>query len=285
VPKGQSLRARILVLEVSKGTVNWEIVTECQEYAAYGAFARTLSGYVRWLAAHYEHMQARLQLDVKTLRDRARSMNSHKRTPDIVANLGAAWRYFLDFAVDAGALSEEDSNEQWKRAWDALGLAAEAQQQHQVTSDPAIRFLQLVASAIASGNAHVADLDGSEPIQPESWGWRSYTVGTGDNMREEMRPQGARIGWVDKKDNLYLEPDAAYKAAQLAGKELGDGLAITSQTLKKRLYDHKLLASTDSARGTLTIRKAVEGMQEGQSRRMAVLHLGADTLWCPGEKS
>jgi hypothetical protein len=277
VPKGQSLRARMLVLDVSKGTVSWDVVTECQRYAADGIFAGALSAYLKWLAADFERMQGRLRRDIVSLRERARTAESHKRTPDITANLGAAWRLFLDFVVDAGALAQDLSGVLWQRGWEALGSAASAQRQHQVVSDPAIRFLQLVASAIGSGNAHVAGSDGGEPKNSESWGWRSHTVGTGEHEREEMRPQGPCVGWTDGNGNLYLEPDAAYRVAQQVGRDFGDALTVTPTTLRKRLYDRKLLVCTDTRRETFLVRKQLQG------QRRVVLCILATALWPPEE--
>ncbi|MGH2688806.1 MAG: hypothetical protein ACRDKW_08370, partial [Actinomycetota bacterium] len=43
VPRGQSLRARMLVLELERGDVDWDALTRCQRAAADGALARSLS--------------------------------------------------------------------------------------------------------------------------------------------------------------------------------------------------------------------------------------------------
>ena len=56
------------------------------------------------------------------------------------------------------------------------------------------------------------------------------------------------------------------------GRDIGDGLAVTAQVLTKRLHERGLLASTDQARETLTIRRTLEG------KGRAVLHLDAGRL-------
>ena len=128
------------------------------------------------------------------------------------------------------------------------------------------------SSALASGEAHVASPDGDEPTPPEAWGWRAVRVGAGENEREEWRPQGKRVGWLDQ-DNLYLEPDAAYAAAQSIGDKIGDLLSITPQTLRRRLKERGFLASLDEARETLTIRRTLE------QRQRHVLHVHASALY------
>src|SRR5262249_25022379 len=49
-PRGPSLRARLLVLELSRGELNWAPVTAAQHAAAAGQYAQALAGYLRWLA-------------------------------------------------------------------------------------------------------------------------------------------------------------------------------------------------------------------------------------------
>src|SRR5262249_29260068 len=97
-------------------------------------------------------------------------------------------------------------------------------------------------------------------------GWREVVIGTGQSSREEWQAQGQRIGWVKHKD-VYLEPEAAYAQAQRLASEQGESLAINPLTLRKRLNESGLLASTDTARGVLTVRRTLEG------RRREVIHL------------
>lgn len=47
VPRGQSLRARTFVIEISPDALDWGFVTECQKAADSGAYAQALSGFVR----------------------------------------------------------------------------------------------------------------------------------------------------------------------------------------------------------------------------------------------
>jgi hypothetical protein len=145
-------------------------------------------------------------------------------------------RYFLTFAHEVGALTVDERKALWDRCWAALGAAAEAQAHHQSVSEPTRRFLDLLRAAIASGRAHVAAPDGQPPQQPEAWGCRQRTIGTGDYQRDEWQPQGKRIGWLDGTD-LYLEPEAAYAESQALAREQGESFAVSPQTLRKRLHE------------------------------------------------
>jgi len=253
--------------------VDWGNLSACQSYAATGMFAQAMSGFLRWLAAQYEDVQAKLARQVATLAEKARSARQHQRTSYNVASLALGLYYFLQFAADAGAVSPTEKEELWQRAWRALTTIAAAQADYQASNEPVLRFLQLLSAAIASGQAHVAAPDGSVPASPQSWGRWKTVVGTGDYQRTEWRPQGLRIGWV-QSDDLYLESDAAFAEAQQLGREGGEALSVTLQTLKKRLKEQGLLASTESIGGRerLEVRRTLEGT------RRSVLHLRSSTL-------
>jgi Domain of unknown function (DUF3854) len=272
VPRGQSLRARLFTVELSPGDVDWEKLSRCQEDGAKGLYAAALAGYVQWLAPQYAQIRQNLRSEVAELRQLAFHEGQHRRTPEIVANLLLGARYILRFACDVGALSREESEALWRRCWAGLEVAARVQRRHQEVSEPTRRFFELLAAALASGRAHVASPDGQEPTAPASWGWRKVTVETGPYTRDEWRPQGKRVGWLDG-ENLYLEPEASYAEVQALAGQQGDSLAVTASTLRKRLYERKLLVATADTRQTYTIRHILEGV------RRPVLHTRTEIFW------
>ena len=200
VPRGQSLRARMLVLELGPDDLAWPLLRRCQTDAANGLYSQAMAGYVRWIAARYDYISARFKDQVVEIRQRAAESRMHRRTPDIVANLWAGLACFVMYARSVGAVTEDDAKELLNRFWDALGEAAAAQAQHQAASEPARHFLEMVSAAVAAGKAHLAATDGGEPDSPGSWGWRQAIVGAGDFTRREWRPQGVRIGWLEGAD-------------------------------------------------------------------------------------
>src|SRR5262249_47947635 len=52
-PVGESLMARLFVLECLKTSIDFSRLSGLQKSAANGVFASAMSGFVRWLAAHY----------------------------------------------------------------------------------------------------------------------------------------------------------------------------------------------------------------------------------------
>jgi Domain of unknown function (DUF3854) len=271
VPRGQSLRGRIFTVEVSPGEVDLERLTHCQEAARAGMYAEALVGFLQWLAPRYAQVRQQLRDEIVALRPEADQEGQHPRTPEIVANLAVGVRYFLNFACDAGALTAEEIEAFWHRCWAGLTEAAGAQRQYQEAGEPTQRFMELLTAALASGRAHVASPNGQEPKVPESWGWRKATVESGPSTRDEWRPQGRRVGWVDG-EHLYLEPEASYAEVQALAVQQGEAFPVTASVLRKRLYERHLLLATAGKRQTYTLRRMLEGM------RRPVLCMRVDTL-------
>jgi hypothetical protein len=274
VPPGQSLRGRMIVLEVSPRDVALAGLTPHQCAAAAGLYAQTLAGFVRWLAPQYGELAARLPGERADLRERALTGAGSTRTPGIVADLALGLQVFLDFALAAGAITQAARGELAHRGWAALVEAGAAQAEHVQAAEPTALFLRLLAGAIGT-TANVAGPDGREPPdRPEAWGWYLRTYGVGENERTDWYSHGTRIGWVEGSD-LYLEPEASYAAAQELAHRQGDSLPVSPRTLHRRLHERGLLLSVEAHGGKTryAVRRTLEG------RRRDVLHIRADTLF------
>jgi hypothetical protein len=269
VPRGQSLRSRTFIVEVSPGDVPKERLTECQRIAAAGQYALAMSGFLQWLSPRYELVLGRLREEAAELRERARSDGQHARTPGIASDLALGLRYLLAYATETGAITAEESDRLWSRSWAALLAVAAEQAAHIGASEPTAQFLRLLSAAIASGRAHVAGVNGAAPDQAGAWGWRPKPSEPG----EAWEPLGRRIGWL-QQDELFLEPEAAYAEAQRLAAEQNDSLPVTERTLWKRLHERGLLqgVETHGERTRLTVRKMLEG------QRRSVIYLRASCL-------
>jgi hypothetical protein len=99
------------------------------------------------------------------------------------------------------------------------------------------------------------------------WGWRQFET-------DSWRPQGERVGWL-AGDDLYLEPEASYAAAQRLAETGGELLPVSRRALHRRLNEENLLVGTEPKRGALTVRRVLDG------QRRDVLHLRAGSLTAP----
>jgi hypothetical protein len=263
VPRGRSLRARLLIVEVRPGEVDRSVLSECQDAARQGQFAAAMAAYLSWIASRYEEIGKGHQARVRDLRSRASVHVSHARLPAAMAELQSAWELWLQFALEAGAIREEEHAGLVLRCSEAMAELAAIQAPYQLASDPARQFLALLHSALASGHAHIADREGCVPETPSLWGW------TRKFPDRKWIGCGTHVGWIDGND-LYLDSSASYQAATRAAQL--DPLELSEQTLRRRLHDCGLLVTIDSGRQTLLVRRTLDGC----SRH--VLHLRAADL-------
>jgi hypothetical protein len=253
---GQSLNARLLIVEIRQGDIRKNKLTICQHDANAGLYVQALSTFIMWLAPQLSELQLDFQRNVADLQ---KGFNeSHARTSNLRAQLTATWTVICEFLLDNRIIASSELKDFQTRMGKALRQATEVQSHFGGVSDnPCLRFRELVRSALASGAAHLAGKDGAPPTKLEvACGWRHELAG----REYQWRPQGARIGWVDQaapKVELYLDPSAAYATAQRMATN-GNAIEVGEQTLRRRLHEGKFLASTDGKRGTVTIRRTLQ---------------------------
>lgn len=250
IPKGHSVRARLLILNLAKGAIPTVELSACQADAEAGLYANAMAAFVRWLAADHEKKRTGFIKRVSQWRRQALSDVAHARTPEIVASLQAGFESYLDFAAECGALGSTERDRWAAECWEALRHSAAAQAKHHEASEPTAVFLALLRSVLSSGRAHLEARDGRIPESAAMFGWRT----AGGNAT----PGGDCIGWVDG-EHVYLEPAAAFRQVQLAGRDTGEYLPVTEQTLKRRLREKGLLVSVDERRQTVTVRRMIAG--------------------------
>ncbi len=264
-PKGHSLRARMIEIEVEPKSVNKSHLTACQHDAAAGLYSQTLAGFLHWVAPQYEQIQQGLNQEITSLRETVNLAGVHPRTLDILANLGVGIRYFSSFAKSKGILTQEQVNALWERAWKALLQAGRVQQSTQVDMDPVQQVFEYIDLAIASGQAHLVTIDGTAPQDTHEWGWREFG-------KDNWQSQGIKFGWIDeKKKYIYLDPTKIFSVIHQQASKQRETIPFTDRTIKKRMKDEKCLKTTT---GRLTVKRTIEG------RRREVLFLTKLTPLC-----
>lgn len=274
-PRGQSIRARLVTIELERGQIPADVLTEFQRDAASGLYAHALAGFVMSLAGQFSQIRDGLNRQRVMLRDQFAGTTGHARTPTAVADLALGLQHFLDFAQTIGAITKTERDALWHRAMTALRHVSGEQTDHIAAADPVDLFLRLVRAAVASGRAHLANPAGTWPAEkPESWGWQQRTVGAGSNERTDWQAQGHRIGWVEG-DTIYVEPESVFAETQRLAGEQGQSVPLTPRTLHKRLYERQHLARVEKRDNK--IRYCVRVTLEGQRRE--VLCFAVETLF------
>jgi hypothetical protein len=261
VPKHQSIRARLFVLELA-AAVNWAALTRAQEDAARGVYAQSMASFIRWIAGRYEELRAAKPAAIAQLRAIAQG-GQHRRAVDIVANLDWGFARFLEFAVSAGTVSSDEADALTQRARVAFEVGRSVQTSGQHETDLVRRYLSLLKAAFTAGHVYLVEARAlattptGAPPDADSFGTTRGHV---------------RIGWRTE-EGFFLEPTLAFGAVQKMARDEGAPFPISEPTLRKRLHESGLLASTDlDTRRTLTVRRKFEGA------RQTVLHLPLTAL-------
>lgn len=263
VPRGESLRARMLIVSVNAGEVDRAGLSACQQAAHEGRLSASMGTFLVWVAGRYEPLQERIRVRVKHLRNQNYQFDAHARLPTTLAELQAGWEIFLEFALEVGAINKVEGKELMARSESALNQLAALQHGYRKGGDPASQFVNLLGLGLACGRAHVADRTGGAPRDAVVWGWRRKHTG------REWVPLGTRIGWLSGSD-LFLDPKASYSLAQeLSGSER---IWASEQALRHTLRERRLLASIDKGRQMVQVRRTLEGTQR------QVLHMKVSDL-------
>lgn len=246
LPAGQSLRARIVALEVQPGDVDKQKLTGAQAHAQEGTFAGLTANVIEWMAPRLAELK-RQRDDLVTVFRREANL-AHSRTPDALADLAAGLAVFVKFAETV--LDKETCETLLKRGMIAIQQAGAKQAESLNDSDPVDRFRTLIQSAVAASKCHLSGQDNALPSQQKSFGWICD------------QPQGARIGWILGEQVLLL-PEVALMIAKQMGVGI-DAISISARQLGKQLHQRGLLVETDidGVRKTLKVRITIDGQRQ-----------------------
>src|SRR5262249_44944775 len=158
---------------------------------------------------------------------------------------------FLEFAVEAGALTAE---ERTRRMVAARGALVRLAQEHGKTlrdDDPVSLFLALLRDGIASQRVFIEDERGGPPPAAAAWGW---TV----DLREDVPapPNGRRVGFVDEHW-VRLIPEEVYGFVVEAARRTNRSFPLEARTLWRRLDEAELLATQIEGEGDAAYRRRI----------------------------
>lgn len=248
IPEGHSIRARMMIVELSPGDVTATKLTAAQ--AARPSYSIAMADWIQWLAqSNAKDMLTGMANDV---RDRHIGVG-HSRTPPIVGDLLATAALMCQWCRDRRYFPDETMTDVYNKAEEAILMAANEQHEYLQSADPVTALCETLRHLLNSGTAHVRTRNGGVPRDAADYGW---TEQQGLNEVVTYKANGPKLGWIDRDANeLLLDPNVL----PVLKKHSGGKLAMTSQTLLKRLKDANLLTRTDAARGRNTIRMQLEG--------------------------
>ncbi|MFC3833350.1 MULTISPECIES: hypothetical protein [Deinococcus] len=249
---------------------------EAQRLAANGLYAAAMSAYIAWIARHKEALYGRAY--IRDIRDPLRwlfeASRAHNRTPDNIADLAGAWRVYLTFACEAGAVSATEAQAYWRRVVAALREMSTDQATHLSESDPVRSTLRIIQTLLLTQRIYLADADtGQAPTDPGKYGWQP----SADGSDSQPNPRASLAGYVEVIDGvewLMFLPAALY--TEIERYTAGEDVALPpARTLWRRIKEAlRPLGYLISEGDRTTHRRSVFGSADGA--RVELLHLRAD---------
>lgn len=250
VPDGHSVRGRMLILELSPGSVPPAKLTPAQDKRS--QYPQAMADWIAWVAE--TNAYERQTTLARQIRDKHLDIG-HSRTPAILGQLIATAQMLMDYAAERGYLKPEETMRVYTHAEAAVLAAGRKQKDHLEAADPVEALMDTIRLLLGAQMAHVKTKNGGIPADPVKFGW-TETIKAGS--MNEYKSNGPRIGWVDIEDGHFLlDPNAL----TLLKKHSGGKLAVSPQTLLKRMKESGLITRSDDARQRHTVRLSLEGHQ------------------------
>ena len=279
LPRGASVLARLLVLELSKADVDNPVLTKLQKAAKAESFSGLMSAYLQWLASQLDRLKIEFPESVELFRNGAFRDGfalSHPRAPEIYANLVAGAETFLEFLEAVGAINHDESLDLMRLIETSLQDAFMEQGSYQAEQDEIERFLRVLRAVFTSGNGHIRNrLDQGPPtLRPYAWGWRE---GGFNELGEKIfNPVGDCLGWhcepVDNKPaEIWLTQETTLKAVQQFARADGEPFLINASTLWRRLQEKGLILETEKTGENKKPRTSVKKSIAGNHPRVMIL--------------
>ncbi|MEC4747458.1 PriCT-2 domain-containing protein [Methylomicrobium sp. Wu6] len=263
IPRGESLRARMVIAEVKKGDIDFAVITELQQAAANGLLQTAMRGFIQWLAPQIDTLSSHLKTTIADYRQRDNLQFSHRRGVDNFANLMIGLTLFADYALQNGAITPDQHHDLLKNGETHLSKLMDKQGEFLNDCDEVSRFLNLLRTAFNTGRAHISARDNGPPFSATAhyWGWKTIE----DNFEgKRLQPQGDRIGWL-LDDYICLDPDAAFSTVQRLASDQHQPFEVTQRTLWRRLRDKGLLVvNQENAKNESrhTVKRSIAGKKQ-----------------------
>lgn len=246
-PEGHSVRARMMIVELSPGDIDVKNLTKCQKLRP--LLPSGMAGFAQHLAAN----PCDITDDVEQVRESCLNIG-HTRTPGMTARLLISVKVWTDWLQEIGVLAPNGVARLRQKAEESIMAAANEQQKYLENADPCDMFAAAIRQVFGVGTGHVRTLNGGIPRNPTMLGWVSEGGNNSDVPTYKSR--GPCIGWVDwNRNELYLDVNAGYALVKKTG---GNEISLTKQTMQKRLKDAGYLSRVDDARQRNTIRVQAE---------------------------
>lgn len=252
LPRGHSNRARVMVVSVDRALIHSEALSAAyyaaEDLAGRGVYALALARYTQWTAGHHDAVTVGSPAHKAFTRTLApRFEGAHGRTGPAAADLAYGFAAFLTFAVDLGAVKEDQAADLWARVVSALEDTAQGQGAHLRDADPVDAALSVLSGLLAQGRVFLEDAAKEDSGPPPedvapALGWQAQAWATdgAEGVQLRTRPGAALLGYYAKTGGdewAFFLPDALHEALQRAVSGQAGAALPDASTLYSNMRD------------------------------------------------
>ena len=260
VPNGHSLQARLVIIELQKGQVDQEKLSQLQGFAIDGDLSLLMAEFLCWLARMEKvyrddgtSLPAVFKLHEKRINDRLIiGEQVHARQRSNYASLLLGFEVFADFVVAVGYMERPEVEEWHSKILRVAEVVSLNQQRINQDSGIANRFVDLLRSCFSSGRTHLVSKGSQEYPAPigHALGWRSRSIVTTDGQSSSINePMGKLVGWVDE-EYVYLDGQSVLAEIKTLSHMLGNHFGSATNSVYKALFEAHMLAKRDKDKHT-----------------------------------
>jgi len=256
VPAGQSLRARMLIVQLAPGEIDQAGLTTVQQTRS-ELIVFTLA-YIRWIQQYGK--ERLLDIIAQHKETERNSATGHQRTASIAGDLSASLEILGLFLNEYGIpFLDEGSQKRTQSVWQSyINDLLNKQDDEQEEESHHTRYISAIKQLFEDGTFYACSLDNTAQEEPpmnyEALGWRMR------GMDIVHANHGQAIGYYDEKhDAILMRATRTFQAVQKTLAKSDEPIPITQTTLQKRLRDHNLLAYVDETRNRITLTKTIGG--------------------------
>lgn len=207
---GQSGTARHITVELKRGDISKELLTEAQSNSKMLNYA--MRGYIEWLIQYADELPKRLKEQFMSMRQTAQNNTQHARMPETVAWLQIGFRSMLGYFKKIGILNPDEYEEWQKISWNVFMDLADRQSKRIEEDRPSIKFINTLKELLNNGSCYTIKI---------------HNV-------EEGKKESGFIG-IEDVNCYYFYPETVYQQVVRFINAQGENFPVSKNTLFKHL--------------------------------------------------
>ncbi len=248
----QSLRARLVILETAKGSVDKKQLTYLQRVAAKGTFCKFLGSYLQWIIINEDRINAEIEDRFNDLRDAFDQNTEHGRIAPNLAHLKLGIEYFVQFCESKSLVTSTEASSFEEMAEKVLLSLIDTQNRHQDDTDPVERFFEALRAILESKVACI------KHIPSKDYGDLSAALGYVHGGHFGYSQSSEVIGEIINGE-LCLKKSLAFTKIKDFCRKKGEPITFSERGMGDRFKAKGLLLTEDSR---TTVKRAIGNNRE-----------------------